>query len=114
VLSRAKEGGKDILTAQTVVGFRNLRERYTSRAVLDSAARTVDVSQIEGVFRHMETHWRFTPTTAQSCRLEFSVGFEFKSRLLTAVAGGAFALVISRMAQAFEARAKALSEKTAQ
>ncbi len=114
VLSRDREGGKDVLTAETVVGFRNLRERYTSRVVLDPKAHTIDVTQIEGVFRHMETHWRFTPDGANRCELAFAISFEFRSRVLSTIAGNAFGLVVRRMAQAFEARAKALSDKSAQ
>jgi len=114
VLSRGWQDGKDVLTAETVVGFRNLRERYTSRVVLDSKAYTIDVTQIEGVFRFMDTHWRFTPAGEGACRLDFSISFEFHSKVLSAIAGSAFSLVVSRMTRAFEERAKALSEKPAQ
>ncbi len=114
VLSRDRAGARDVLTAQTVVGFRNLRERYTSRVVLDPMAHTIDVTQIEGVFRFMETHWRFVPEGDGQCRLDFSIAFEFRSRVLSAIAGNAFSLVVSRMTHAFEERAKVLSNKPAQ
>ena len=112
VLNRGRDGDRNTLVAETVVGFRNLRERYTSRVILDSVARKVDVEQVEGVFRKLENHWRFTPEGAdgKSCRIDFSIVFEFKSRFLRAVAGNAFALVVSRMTHAFETRARKLSE----
>jgi coenzyme Q-binding protein COQ10 len=113
VLSRGREAGHDVMTAETIVGFRNIRERYTSRVLLDPREHTIDVAQIEGVFRHMETHWRFRPM-GESCRLEFSISFEFRSKLLSAIAGNAFSLVISRMTRAFEQRAKQLSKHPAQ
>ncbi|HEX3808767.1 MAG TPA: type II toxin-antitoxin system RatA family toxin [Rhizomicrobium sp.] len=112
VLSRGREGDKKILVAETVVGFKALRERYTSRVVLDPGARTIDVTLVEGVFRRLENHWRFTPMGAQS-KLDFAIMFEFKSKMLSAIAGSAFSLVISRMTHAFEERAKKLSEQTA-
>ena len=49
-----------ILLAEMLVGFRALRERYTSRVVLDAAARAVDVTQTDGPFRQLDSHWRFT------------------------------------------------------
>ena len=112
-LESGAAGRREILEAEMLVGFGALRERYTSRVTL--GAHKVDVTQIEGVFRHLETHWRFTPEGPEnkSCRVDFSIAFEFKSRLLNAVAGKAFEHVLLQMTDAFEARAKALSHKTA-
>jgi coenzyme Q-binding protein COQ10 len=108
VLSRSKLDGMDVLEAEMLVGFRALRERYTSRVVCDPLARTIDVTQIEGVFRKLENHWRFTPE-GSGCRINFSLDFEFKNRLLTAVAGTMFAHAAMQMSHAFEARAKKIS-----
>ena len=111
VLKREPFGEGEVLTAETVVGYRALRERYKSRVVLNPGARTIDVTQIEGVFRELENHWRFTPESEKSCRIDFSIRFEFKSRMLGAVAGSAFGLVVTQMTKAFEERAKKLSKK---
>jgi len=108
VLSRAKEGDNDIVVAEMLVGFKALRERYTSRVVLDSRARSIDVTQTEGVFKRLDTRWRFAPE-GEKCRLEFYIAYEFKSRLLNAAAGAAFNQVAKRMVLAYEARAKKLS-----
>ncbi len=110
VLSRERANERDVLRAEMLVGFGALRERYISRVTLDAVARTVDVTHIEGPFRELETHWRFTPEDEGS-RVDFSITFEFKNRLLGAVAGNAFAHVQMKMTDAFEARARALSEK---
>ena len=60
-LSRAVDAGKTIVIAEMQVGFHYLRERYTSRIVMDPSARTIDVRQVQGVFRELENRWRFTP-----------------------------------------------------
>ena len=114
VLRREILGKQEILTAETVVGFRALRERYKSRVVLDKPARTIDVTQTEGVFRELDTHWRFTPEGANTCKVDFAISFEFKSKVLSAVAGGAFSLVVTQMTRAFEDRAKKLSQQSLQ
>ncbi len=108
VKSRTQEGNKDIVVAEMVVGFKALRERYTSRIVLDPGARTISVSQTQGVFKYLTNDWRFTPE-GEGCRIDFAIAFEFKSRILGAVAGQAFAQVMTRMSQAFEGRARALA-----
>lgn len=109
VVSRERLKDCDTLGVDMLVGFGAFRERYTSRVVLDAASNTIDVTQTEGPFRQLETHWRFTPE-GEACRVDFSIAFEFKNCLLGAVAGNAFALVLMKMADAFEARARALSK----
>ncbi len=108
VLSREQEEGRDVLAAEMAIGYGALREKYTSRVILDPAAHTIDVAQTSGPFKQLENHWRFTPEGGR-CRVDFTLAFEFKSRVLNAVAGAAFGKVYIKMADAFEARAKALS-----
>ena len=112
VLSRAKDEGKDIIVAEMQVGFSALRERYTSRIVMDPAARRIDVRQVHGVFRELDNCWRFTPE-GKGCRIDFLVRFEFRSRLLSAIAGSAMSLAVSRMTHAFEERARKVGSKEA-
>jgi len=113
VLSREHVKGQDVLTAEMAVGYGALREKYTSRVILDPDARTIDVAQTSGPFKILENHWRFTPE-GERCRVDFSIAYEFKSRLLNAVAGAAFGKVYVKMADAFEARAKVLSDQSVQ
>ncbi|HUB85193.1 MAG TPA: type II toxin-antitoxin system RatA family toxin [Rhizomicrobium sp.] len=111
VLKRESVGPRQIMLCETLVGFRGLREKYTSRVTAVARDTRVDVEQVSGVFRKLDTHWRFTPQDEKSCRVDFSIDFEFKSRVLGAVAGTAFAFVATQMTRAFEERARKLSEK---
>jgi coenzyme Q-binding protein COQ10 len=116
VLSRRENG----LIAEMAVGYGALRERYTSEVTLDPARQRIDVVYIQdrkkvGLFKTLENHWRFTPRKdeqgEEKCDVEFSIAFEFRSRLLHSVAGHAFEKVMLKMAESFEARAAALSRK---
>jgi coenzyme Q-binding protein COQ10 len=111
IKSRTKEGAREIVIAEMAVGFRTWRERYISRVVLDAEARTIDVVAIEGPFRCLENHWRFTPE-GDAAKVEFRVAFEFSSKLLQMAAGSAFEKVLMKMTDAFEARAASLSRHT--
>jgi coenzyme Q-binding protein COQ10 len=106
VLSRDENG----LLAEMAVGYNALRERYTSRVTLDPQGWRIDVVQTKGPFKTLENHWRFTPKN-EGCEIEFSILFEFRSRMLEKVTGGAFEKVMLRMADAFVARAEALSRQ---
>ena len=109
-LSRAIDAGKEIVIAEMQVGFSALRERYTSRITSDPVARRIEVRQVHGVFRELENCWRFTPQSKE-CRIDFFVQFEFRSRLLSAIAGRAMSLAVSTMTHAFEERARKLGLK---
>jgi len=100
----------DTMTAEMTVGFSRFRESYVSRIVLDPAAGTIAVVQIQGPFRVLTNDWKFTPE-GPGCRIDFAIAFEFRNPLLNMVAGAAFERVSRRMADAFEARARALSKR---
>jgi len=112
IVSREQVKGTDVLKAHMTVGFKSFRESYTSRVILDPAARTIDVVQTEGPFRVLENHWRFKPED-EGCRIDFSIQFEFRNPILNAVAGAAFGRVMLKTEDAFTDRARALSKKTA-
>ena len=110
IQSREKSATGEILVAETIVGFRSFRERYTSRVALNPSAGTIDVVQTTGVFRHLENHWKFVPK-ADHCLVDFAISFEFKSRMLALVADATLGRVLMRMTDAFDKRAQALSKK---
>ena len=109
---RVKSRADTIVIAEMMVGYRGFREKYTSRVTLDPAALTVDVTQESGPFRKLENHWRFTPLEGDRCEVQFAIDFEFRNRLLGAVAGASFEKALIRMTEAFETRAAALSGAT--
>ena len=108
VLARRDNG----LTAEMAVGYGALRERYTSDVALNPALHRIDVTQTKGPFKILENHWQFTPRE-EGCEIAFSILFEFKSRLLHSVAGAKFEKAMLKLADAFEARAAALSRSDA-
>jgi coenzyme Q-binding protein COQ10 len=105
---RVKSRSGDVMIAEMLVGYGAFREKYTSRVTLDPAARRIDVVQTDGPFRKLENHWRIRPK-GEMCEIDFTIDFEFRNRVMAAVAGAAFEKVLLKMSQAFEARAAALS-----
>lgn len=108
---RRREG--NTVTADLAVGFKMVRERFTSRVVLHDEADehlSIDVSYIDGPFKYLNNHWLFLPDE-QGCLLDFYVDFEFRSRLLQKVMQPLFNEAVRRMVGAFEGRAKELYGK---
>jgi coenzyme Q-binding protein COQ10 len=113
ILKREPAPFGEVMWAETLIGYKALRERYTSRVELNPVAGRIDVEQTAGPFRQLENHWRFTPLS-RNCRVDFSIRFEFRSRTLGRIAGAALGLVMSRMTDAFETRAGVLSQQAQQ
>jgi coenzyme Q-binding protein COQ10 len=102
---RRREG--DLLVADMVIGFKMIRERFTSRVRLNEAGRRIDVSYVEGPFKYLNNHWVFEDHP-EGCVIDFYVDFEFRSRLLQKMMEALFHEAVRRMVGAFETRAHAL------
>ena len=105
--ARVRQRTANAITADLLIGFRMVRERFTSRVVLDRPHR-IDVSYAEGPFRYLNNHWEFIPQPGGGCLIDFYVDFEFRSRVLQKIIGVLFNEAVKRMVGAFEARARQL------
>lgn len=94
--------------ADLVIGFKMIRERFTSRVKLSPEERRIDVEYTDGPFKYLNNHWIFEPRPDGQCEIDFYVDFEFKNRMLQGLMTVLFDEAVRRMVNAFEARAKAL------
>ena len=101
---RSREG--TVVVADLMIGFKMIRERFTSRVSLTPKTR-IDVVYSEGPFKHLHNHWVFERTEG-GCRIDFFVEFEFRSRALQKIIEVLFHEAVRRMVGAFEARARVL------
>ncbi len=92
-----------VIMADLMIGFHMIRETFTSRVTLSAPGR-IDVEFEKGPFRHLKNHWIFHDAEG-GCEVEFFIDFEFRSRLLRAVAEPLFHQAVRRMVSAFETRA---------
>ncbi len=106
VASRIRKRDGDVFFADLVIGFKMIRERYTSKVVLNPAARRIDVQYTEGPFHHLDNHWIFIPAEDGGTTIDFYVDFEFRSKLLQKVIGTLFNEAVKLMVASFEKRAK--------
>jgi coenzyme Q-binding protein COQ10 len=105
--ARVRERTGNTIVGDLLIGYRMVRERFTSRIVLDRAKR-IDVSYSEGPFRYLTNHWEFEPEADGGCTIDFYVDFEFRSRVLQRVIEVLFNEAVRRMVGAFETRARHL------
>ena len=103
--ARIRKRDGDVFFADLVIGFKMIRERYTSKVTLDRAAGRIDVTYTEGPFHYLNNHWAFLPNDDGSTTIDFFVDFEFKSKLLQKLIGTLFNEAVKLMVGAFEKRA---------
>jgi coenzyme Q-binding protein COQ10 len=105
--ARIRERTATSITADLLIGFKMVRERFTSRVQLERPQR-IDVSYTEGPFRYLNNHWEFIPQPDGGCLIDFYVDFEFRSRVLQKIIEVLFNEAVKRMVGAFETRARQL------
>lgn len=101
----ARQG--NVVQADMIVGFRFIRERFTSRVTLNRPDH-IHVEYLDGPMKHLFNDWRFSETPGGGCEIDFKVDFEFRNKAFEKLAGLFFTQAFERMVAAFVTRAGAL------
>ena len=103
---RRNHGGCETLVADMTVGYKVIRERFTSRVLLDKPRLKVVVQYIDGPFSRLENVWTFRDEPGEEVsRIGFFIDYEFRSRTFGALMGSMFDAAFRKFARAFEERA---------
>ena len=106
---KVDEDGRETLIAGMTVGYKLIRETFTSRVMLDKPRLKVRVEYIDGPFSHLENMWTFRDEPDRDgSRVGFFIDYEFKSRTLGVLMGSMFDVAFRKFARAFEERADAV------
>lgn len=110
VAARVRERDEKHVVADLVIGFKMIRERFTSKVTLreePGQPLRIDVAYVEGPFKYLNNHWIFYEKDGGTL-IDFFVDFEFHSRLLQTVIQPLFNEAVRRMVGAFQTRADRL------
>ncbi|WP_457583013.1 type II toxin-antitoxin system RatA family toxin [Ensifer canadensis] len=105
VRSRKERDGKVLLLADMTVGYKAIRETFTTQVLLNKAERVIEVKYIDGPFKYLDNRWRFEPAGEGQSIVHFYIDYEFKSRILGALMGSMFDRAFRMFSDAFEKRA---------
>ncbi|MEM6461633.1 MAG: type II toxin-antitoxin system RatA family toxin [Pseudomonadota bacterium] len=112
VRSRKERGTRTLLVADMTVGYKAIRETFTSQVLLSPEDVVIDVKYLDGPFRYLNNRWGFEPVDAGGCNVLFHIDYEFKSRMLGALMGTMFDRAFRTFAEAFERRADSIYRQT--
>ncbi len=106
IRSRKERDSKTLLIADMTVGYKLIRETFTSQVLLKPDDNVIEVKYIDGPFRYLDNRWTFIPAEGgEACDVEFFINYEFKSRTLGLLMGSMFDLAFRKFSEAFEKRA---------
>ncbi|MBZ6378812.1 ubiquinone-binding protein [Pacificimonas flava] len=105
VATRVRSRSETELVADLMVGFRMVRETFTSKVALDRPHH-IHVDYLDGPLRYLKNDWRFDVADDGGTDICFFVDFEFKQKLFERLAGSFFHEAFRRMVAAFEKRAR--------
>lgn len=105
---RSRKDGEDrsLLIADMTVGYKKIRETFTSQVLLKPEDLVIDVKYLDGPFKYLDNRWTFEPRSNGGCEVRFFIDYEFKSMVLGALMGAMFDRAFRMFAEAFEKRAR--------
>jgi coenzyme Q-binding protein COQ10 len=107
VATRVKSDSESEMVADMLVGFKALREKFTSK-VVKRRPHEIEVIYLDGPLKDLDNTWAFRDLPEGGCEIDFCVEFAFRNRVFEAIAGQYFDRAFRKMVGAFEARADAL------
>jgi coenzyme Q-binding protein COQ10 len=103
---RVRSNNATEMVADMIVGFKGLRETFTSKVRKVRPGR-IQVEYLDGPLKYLRNDWVFRPAPG-GCEVDFAVDFEFRNRVFEMLAGQMFGAALRKMIGAFEERAAAL------
>lgn len=104
VATRVRRDSDTEMTADMLVGFKALREKFTSKVVKDRPT-SINVHYVDGPLRDLDNNWTFRDVGEGACEIDFCVDFAFKNIMFEALAGQYIDRAFRKMVAAFETRA---------
>ena len=93
-----------ITRATIQIRYHGLRQSFTTENV-KRAPHEMLIRLVEGPFRTLDGSWRFGDLAGRGCKIEFSLRYEFASRILEKLVGPVFQHIADTLVEAFVARA---------
>jgi coenzyme Q-binding protein COQ10 len=105
VQSRKERDGKTLLIADMSIGYKAIKETFTTQVLLKPDEKVIEVKYIDGPFKFLNNSWRFVALDDGRAEVHFFIEYEFKSRILGAMMGAMFDRAFRMFTDAFEKRA---------
>jgi len=103
--SSIEQMSEDTIQATVHINYHQIKQSFTTRNVR-VAGENIAMTLHEGPFRQLEGNWHFTVLSPTACKIDFSLRYEFSSKLLENMVGPVFHYVANSFVDAFTHRAE--------
>lgn len=107
IATRVRSDSETEMVADMVVGFKAIREKFTSRVEKERPG-WLRVHYMDGPLRDLDNKWQFADIGPGECEIDFCVDFTFRNPVFERLAGQYFDRAFRKLVSAFEARADQL------
>lgn len=101
---RERVPGRTIATL--TLAAKGLRYAFTTENT-SKPGLSIDLRLLEGPFKRFGAHWRFAPLSTDAAKVEFTLEYEFSSRVVAALLNPVFSRLADDTVTAFARRAAA-------
>jgi ribosome-associated toxin RatA of RatAB toxin-antitoxin module len=105
--AKVRERAPERTVATLTVGLKGIRQAFTTEN-RNRRPSAIEMRLLEGPFRRFGAAWRFTPLAEHAAKIEFSLEYEFASRILAKALEPLFDHIADTMVDAFVRRAEAI------
>jgi ribosome-associated toxin RatA of RatAB toxin-antitoxin module len=98
---------EDLVVASIDIAYHGVHKTFTTRNRLQRD-KVLEVSLVEGPFKHLHGNWLFDAVGADASRVVFNLDFEVANRLMAMVISPVFTGIANQMVDSFVARARAV------
>lgn len=87
------------------IDYHGIRQSFTTEN-LKQPPHAMCMRLVKGPFRTLDGNWRFTDLSSRGCKIEFSLHYEFSSKLLDKLVGPVFSYIANNIVDGFVRRAE--------
>jgi len=109
--ARVKDMEGTKVHATVDISYHHIKQSFTTENNRTPPHR-IDMTLQDGPFRHLDGCWRFIPLSDSACKIEFSLHYEFSSKLLEKLVGPVFHYIANSFVDAFIHRAEKVYPNT--
>ena len=86
------------------INYLSVKSHFTTENA-KNAPSSMGLRLVDGPFRRLEGNWNFKPLSAQACKVEFQLAYEFSNKLFEKIIGPVFGQISNTFVDAFARRA---------
>lgn len=89
-----------MVVASLFIDYFKVKQHFTTRNIARDHT-TIDIALVNGPFKRLEGKWHFKALGPTGCKIEFSLQYQFASKILESLIGPVFEYIASSLVDAF-------------